>query len=315
MTMLLRSLLYHRIGDPADESSPLSPDLISATPAELEAHVAHLARSYTPVTAADVVAAVTAGRSLPRKAVLVTFDDGYRDFAEIAWPILKRWRVPAVLFVPTAFPDTPGRMFWWDTLWQGVSRTDRPRVDVVGLPPLPLTTSVERRAAAVRLAECLKAVGPAEREARLAAVLAALDVRPEWTPAVSSWAELRRLAGDGVTIAGHSRTHALLDQIDDAALADEVMGCRDDLVRELGTSPPIFAYPNGNVDRRMPRVLAEGGFAVGVTTVAGLNDVGRAHRAFLRRDDGRASRFRFRLHLREPIGRLRAWRHPMPCAC
>lgn len=313
MTTLLRSLLYHRIGDPADDGSSLSPDLISATPEELERQAAHLARAYTPVSADEVVGAVTEGRPLPRRAVLVTFDDGYRDFAEIAWPILKRWRIPAVLFVPTAFPDSPGRMFWWDELWQGVSRTDRQRVEVIGLPALPLTTGAERRAAAVRLAECLKAVGPAERSARLGALLAALGVRPEWTPCVSSWAELRRLAGDGVTIAGHSRTHALLDQIDDDALTDEVIGCRDDLVRELGASPPVFAYPNGNFDRRMPRVLAEGGFAVGLTTVAGLNDLKRAPGAYLRRDDGRASRFRFRLHLREPVGRLRAWRHPLPC--
>ena len=69
----------------------------------------------------------------------------------------------------------------------------------------------------------------------------------------------------------------------------------------------------GQALARMPRVLAEGGFAVGLTTVAGLNDVKRAHGAYLRRDDGRASRFRFRLHLREPVGRLRAWRHPVPC--
>lgn len=313
MTTLLRSLLYHRVGDPADDSSPLSPDLISATPDELERQVAYLASSYTPVSADEVVAAVSEGRKLPRKAVLVTFDDGYRDFAEIAWPILKRWRVPAVLFVPTAFPDAPGRMFWWDELWQGVSRTDRQRVEVAGLPALPLTTWPERREAVVRLAERLKSVGPADRARLLAALLASLGVRPEWTPCVSGWSELRRLAGDGVTIAGHSRTHALLDQIDDAALSDEVTGCRDDLVRELGASPPVFAYPNGNFDGRMPRVLAEGGFAVGLTTVAGLNDLKRANGAYLRRDDGRASRFRFKLHLREPVGRLRAWRHPVPC--
>jgi peptidoglycan/xylan/chitin deacetylase (PgdA/CDA1 family) len=313
MTGLLRSLLYHRIGDPTDESSPLSPDLISATPDELEAQIAHLARSYTPVSADDVVAAVSEGRGLPRKAVLVTFDDGYRDFAEIAWPILKQWRIPAVLFVPTAFPDAPDRTFWWDVLWQGVGRTDRQRVEVAGLPVLPLTTSAERRAATVRLTECLKSRSPLERTALLDVMLKTLGVRPERTPAVSGWAELRRLASDGVTIAGHSRTHALLDQIDDTALAHEVLGCRDDLVREMGSSPPIFAYPNGNFDTRMPSVLAAGGFSVGVTTVAGLNDVRRAHRSFLRRDDGRASRFRFKLHLREPIGRLRAWRHPVPC--
>src|SRR5688572_19329289 len=117
MAMLLRSLIYHRIGDPSDDS-PLAPDLVSATPAELERQLSEVVTRYTPVGADDVVAAVTERRELPRGAVLVTFDDGYRDFAEIAWPILKKYSVPAVLFVSTAYPDCPGRMFWWDALWQ-----------------------------------------------------------------------------------------------------------------------------------------------------------------------------------------------------
>jgi peptidoglycan/xylan/chitin deacetylase (PgdA/CDA1 family) len=312
MTLLLRALMYHRIGDPSGENAPLAPDLVSATPDDLALHVAELASRYTPVGADEVIAAVTERRPLPRGAVLFTFDDGYADFAEVAWPILKQRNVPAVLFVCSAFPDSPGRMFWWDQLWQGVSRTDRQRVEVPGLPALPLTTLAERRSASAQLAGWLKGFWPDERAARLDALLTDLRVRPEWTPAVSGWDELRRLASDGVTIAAHSRTHALLNQVDDVTLHDEVVGCRDDLVREMGSSPPLFAYPNGNFDPRLPRVLNEGGFQAAFTTVVGLNHLGRANPAFLRRDDGRTPLKRLRLKLREPIARLRAWQHRLP---
>jgi peptidoglycan/xylan/chitin deacetylase (PgdA/CDA1 family) len=312
MSMLLRALIYHRIGDPSGHDTTLAPDLVSATPAELERQIAEVVSRYTPVSGDEVVAGVAERRALPRGAVLVTFDDGYRDFAEVAWPILKRWKVPAVLFVSTGYPDTPGRMFWWDALWQGVSRTDRRGVDLPGRRSLPLTTLAERRTASARLAGWLKSLGPAERAARLDGLLDGLGVRPEWTPAVSGWDELRRLASDGVTIAAHSRTHPLLDQVDDATLHDEVIGCRDDLVRELGACQPLYAYPNGNFDLRLPSMLAKGGFVTGFTTVAGLNDVGRANPAFLRRDDGRTPIRKLRLKLREPIARFRSWRHPLP---
>lgn len=312
MTLLLRALMYHRIGDPSGEDAALAPDLVSATPSEFERQIAEVVSRYAPVGADEVVAAVRQRHELPRGAVLVTFDDGYTDFAEVAWPILKRWSVPAVLFVSTAYPDSPGRMFWWDALWQGVSRTDRLSVDRPGQRVLPLTTLAERRTASARLAEWLKSLGTAEREARLDALLSELRVTPEWTPAVSGWDELRRLASDGATIAAHSRTHALLDQIDDAMLRDEVIGCRDDLVRELGACQPLYAYPNGNFDLRLPALLKEGGFAAGFTTVVGLNDLGRANPAFLRRDDGRTPVGKLRLKLREPIARLRSWRHPFP---
>jgi len=312
MTRLLRALMYHRIGDPSGADSPLAPDLVSATPAQFECHVAEFARRYTPVSGDAVVAAVSERRPLPRGAILFTFDDGYADFAEVAWPILKRWNVPAVLFVCSAFPDTSGRMFWWDALWQGVSRTDRLSVRVPRMPALPLTSLAERRDTSARLAGWLKGLGPEQRATELEALLADLGVRPEWTPAVSGWEELRRLAADGVTIAAHSRTHPLLDQLDDATLHDEVVGCRDDLVRELGASSPLFAYPNGNFDLRLPAVLQKGGFVTGFTTVAGLNDLGRAHPAFLRRDDGRTPLRKLRLKLREAIARFRSWQSPLP---
>jgi peptidoglycan/xylan/chitin deacetylase (PgdA/CDA1 family) len=312
MTRLLRSLLYHRIGDPRGVDSLLSPDLISATPAEFEAQMAMVTRRYTPVSAEDVVAAVERSQSLPRGAILITFDDGYQDFAEVAWPILRRWRVPAVLFLATAYPDTTDRLFWWDKVWQGASRTDRVSVDVDGLGTLPLTTQAERRAASARLAGWLKTFNPVQREARLEALLVKLGVKPEWTPSVSSWSELRKLASDGATIAGHTQTHPLLDQVDSRTLEDEVLGCRDDLIREIGTSPPMFAYPNGNFDRRMPSVLARGGFAAGFTTMPGLNLLGRANPAYLRREDGRSTVRKLQVKLLEPIGRLRAWQRQLP---
>ena len=53
------------------------------------------------------------------RVVVAFFDDGYLDFAEHAWPTLQSLGIPAVLFVPTAFPDHPGPGFWWDRLYAG----------------------------------------------------------------------------------------------------------------------------------------------------------------------------------------------------
>jgi hypothetical protein len=80
----------------------------------------------------------------------------------------------------------------------------------------------------------------------------------------------------------------------------------------MGTSPPVFAYPNGNFDLRMPSVLAKGGFAAAFTTTPGLNHLGRSHPAFLRREDGRSSLGKLLLKLREPVGLYRARRRPLP---
>lgn len=309
----LRTLVYHRLEDPAIPRHDLAPDPVSASPALFERHIQHLARFYSPVGADEVHAALAGRHALPRRAVLVTFDDGYRCFLDIAWPILKRYGVPAVLFVPTAFVDNPSRVFWWDAVWQVLARTDRARVVLPDGTRRSLQSWDDRVAASRVAAELLKRLSPAARVAALQGLAEQLAVGPTPTRAVLSWAELRQLADDGVTIAAHSQTHALLDQLDEAALAREVDGCRDDLVREMGTCPRLFAYPNGNFDERTVRALERAGFESGFTTIPGPSRLGTADPRALRRDDGRAGLHRFALRLAWPIAVLRQWRHPVAC--
>jgi len=307
----LRALVYHRITERGPEDDALTHPAGCVSPALFEKQLEHLARFYSPVSADELLAALAGRHQLPRRAVLVTFDDGYRDFQGVAWPILKRYGIPAVLFVPTAFPGDPERVFWWDALWQMLARTRRDRV-VAGFTIVLPTSAEDRVVTHGTLSSWLKALTPSARAAALRELEQQLGVRPEPTRAVLSWKELRLLSNDGVTVAAHSRTHELLDQISDRALAEEIEGSRDDLVRELGSCPPLFAYPNGNLDRRTLDALRAARFVAGFTVAHGVNHLGSADPRLLRRDQGDVSMFRFGLHLLGPIAVMRARRHPFP---
>src|SRR5580698_8575584 len=118
---MLRVLAYHRVAELKD---PLTDDpSLSASPAGFAAQMRHVAKYYHPVAMPEVLDAIERNLPLPERAVLITFDDGYADFAEIAWPILKQFRLPATVFVPTAYPDHPELAFWWDRLYQAFART------------------------------------------------------------------------------------------------------------------------------------------------------------------------------------------------
>jgi peptidoglycan/xylan/chitin deacetylase (PgdA/CDA1 family) len=251
---------------------------------------------------------------LPPGAILLTFDDGYRDFLEVAWPVLKQYRVPAVLFVVSSFADNPTNLFWWDKLWQSVARTSADHLEVPGRGRFALHSFHQRILAADGITEWLKTLRPERRAAMLEAIHASLAITTEPLSAGLTWSELRTLQTDGVTLGAHSRTHPLLDQLGMKSLEAEVRGCRDDMVRELGQCAPLFAYPNGNVDQRVVNMLRGSGFAAGLTTRPGMNHVGRADAYRLRRDDARVSWHRFVLNLTTPVSVLRAWRHPSPGA-
>ena len=309
--MILRVLLYHRVDDPACPRADLNPDLVSATPASLERQVRHLTRFYHPVGASEVLAALAGRYTLPPRSVLVTFDDGYRDFLRLAWPILERHRVPAVLFVPSAFVDDPGRIFWWVGVWQMLTRTRHRQVALPRSGVAPLQSQADQLRAFRAYVDWLKCLEPAARLSEVQRLAERLGVRPEPPRAVLTWPELRRLAEAGVTVAAHSQTHERLDQLDAAALAREVQGSQNDLVRELGTCLPLFAYPYGNVSYRVLRALEVAGFQAGFTTLYGVNRLPRVNRLLLRRDDPHVPFPRFALKLTGPLAAVRTVRHQL----
>jgi peptidoglycan/xylan/chitin deacetylase (PgdA/CDA1 family) len=95
----LRVLMYHKVNDLRPNPTTV-PTGVFAEQMELLGELGHV-----PVSLAQVRDQYVHGASLPRGAVLITFDDGYRDNLENALPILHRLGYPAVIFVPIGFLD------------------------------------------------------------------------------------------------------------------------------------------------------------------------------------------------------------------
>ena len=258
----LAVLTYHRIGDPA--AGP--PGLMSATRRTFERQMAWLAASGRAVSLGDVLRARDGGAPLPRRAVLVTFDDAYTDFAADAWPVLERHGVPAVLFVPTAFPGEPGRTFWWDRLYAAVREARGELATPVGT--LAVRSDSERRRAYRLMREHIKRL---PHDEAMALVDAIAPRAPDLAPRVLSWPELRRLAGAGVVLGAHSRTHPLLSRISPQRVAEEIAGSVDDLRRETGRAPAAFAFPGGDVPAGAADALRAAGVRVAFGTARGVN--------------------------------------------
>lgn len=285
---VLTILTYHRVDEPSARPD-LMPSLVSATPDGFAAQVAMVAREFDPVALPDVLDALDDPRRLPGRAVLITFDDGYRDFATNAWPVLRAASVPATLFVATAFTGDPAARFWWDRLWGAVH----------GAAPSTLATPVgavpvgpaDARATVGRLRDWLKALDHDAVLHEVDRIVDALAPGPGHTPddppaSVLDWDELRRLAAEGVTLAPHTRTHPLLDRVDLERAEAEISGSFDDLERETGSvTPParVLAYPSGSHGPSAVEAARRTGMTLAMTTQRGGNDLRRADRLRLRR--------------------------------
>ncbi len=267
---VLRVLAYHRVVDPLRDPIRGDPGVISATPETFATQIRLLARHYAPIGVSELEAGMRGGRPLPRRAVLVTFDDAYRDFLVNAWPVLREYRVPAILFVPSAYPDR-ARSFWWDELWQMFSRSTAPEASLPGLGRVDLRTVRGRWATMVRLRREMRALSPAGVHQRMAELRLSLGVAVGSTSAVLGWEELRTLAREGVTIASHGRRHASMPSLTESEIVEEIDGAQADMQRELGAVARIFAYPFGHYDPRGASVLKSRGFLAAFGTVPGQN--------------------------------------------
>lgn len=276
----LRVLAYHRVTESNGCSSPC-PGLLSATPVDFAHQMEFVASNYRVLSVEDVLDSVRSGRSLPSRAVLLTFDDAYCDFAENAWPILRRQGLPVTLFVPTGFPGHPERSFWWDRLYQSLEATSVDRFPA-SLGSDSLRTPKDRLRSFLGLREWIKGLPHRDAMERVDRICQELgEGRP--APRVLGWSALRSLSREGVSLGAHTRTHPAVDRITVDEVYAEVSGSMDDLKREIGSALPIFAYPAGRYDDEAVRVVGEAGVELAFTTRGGVNDLHRADRLRLRR--------------------------------
>src|SRR5690554_3038452 len=102
-----RILMYHRFSE-SPKKGYVSRDVF-------ESQVRHIARYYNAVSMTELVKGVKGEAILKPNSIAITVDDGYYDFYTVAYPILKKYRVPATVFVTTKFVDG-GFWLWPDKI-------------------------------------------------------------------------------------------------------------------------------------------------------------------------------------------------------
>lgn len=241
-------LMYHRVGDPADD-----PFGLCVRPDRFRAQLDVL-RSRRVLPLDELVAAASRGDAAD--GIAITFDDGYADNLHRAVPLLRAAGMPATIFVSTGAIGSAS--FWWDRLaaitrhgGHGHPDGRRPLHDIAGR---------------------LRRMAPAEREAEIAGLAGSAPTAvPTLRPLDRD--ELRELARTpGIALGAHAVSHRLLVDLPTETLADEIAGSAAALSALTGVRPSAFAYPFGGLgefDASAVAAVRAAGFAIACTTVPG----------------------------------------------
>ncbi|MCC6792493.1 MAG: polysaccharide deacetylase family protein [Thermomicrobiales bacterium] len=279
-------LNYHRIGNP--DASPFDRDVFSARQEAFDRQVAFLKRSFDVITPADITDARARGRG---RYVMITFDDGYRDNVELAFPVLSAHNVPATFFICTGFIDRP-RIAWWDEIAWMVRTSSAPALPAGEWFDAEIPLESADRTDAIRRALRRFKELPGERTSAYLDYLRSATGRTAGdeigTDLWMTWEMIRRLHTAGMTIGAHTVHHHLLGRLPDGDQEREIVESRDRIAAEIGIAPRAFAYPVGSksaFNDATKRLLARHGFDFAFSFYGGFQrfepfdpyDIRRAH--------------------------------------
>ena len=268
-------LCYHRVVDNFEAAARTEMRSMLTGREMFERHLDCIGRHFRFVSVDEIGERLASGVPFTERVAAVTFDDGYQDVYEHAYPVLKRKGIPAAVFVVT---DLVGRPFWQihDKLYHLVAKAfatwDDPRRELrgllsgLGLPGEQIT----RPAAAGRT--------PLLAVSALLPVLSQTDIRRVMDgleasvgngfydiPQTLTWPMLAEMRRNGIVVGSHTRTHVRLPMESPEVIAEELEVSRREIERQLGEPIHHFAYPDGQFTGAVVAAVARAGYRFAYT--------------------------------------------------
>lgn len=274
-------LNYHRIGNPDED--PFDPGVFSASGDQLSEQVSYLKRHASLVTLEEALAFVdgTLKEKTRRCRVLITFDDGYLDNYQLAFPILRSHGAQGVFFLATSLVGSCA-VPWWDRIAFAIKTARRRRFSLHY--PAELAVDLDANGVAKSLRDVLslyKEPGNADPERFLRELeeVAEGDNIAGTLRRFLNWGEAREMIAGGMAIGSHTHSHTVLAQLGPEQQRNDLAQSRALLKEHLGIQADALAYPIGarnSFSDQTQQFARESGYRAAFSFHGGTNLAGMA---------------------------------------
>ncbi|MBV9868592.1 MAG: polysaccharide deacetylase family protein [Abitibacteriaceae bacterium] len=269
---MLRVLAYHRVLDDDPETFPFDEALISASSEVFQQQMEFVRRNFEVLSFEDLEHCQREGRPWPKRSVIITFDDGYRDNYTHAFPILKALKLPAAIFISTSYMGDCTKLFWWDLVAYCFKHTKRSEVEFpqVHHQPLPLTSARDRHRAILRILRWAKQVPDEVKNQFIDQLAASLEIELPSDIAAGmhlTWEQIKEMADGGIEFGSHTVTHPILANVNEAQLETEICESKKIIEQHLGKEVLVISYPDGrkpHYNEQVQQLAKAAGFHFGI---------------------------------------------------
>lgn len=260
----INTLMYHRVG--SFEKDPFELAIDDST---FEEQVKHLKENYTILKSDD------RWSDIDEKSVILTFDDGYVDFYSKVYPVLKKYNVPATVFISTGNMDTYNE-FWWDELEKLFLETSMIPEEITIIDDKFLKGDYsDNESLLFAVHKVLLSLPHLERKKINESLKKQFNLpsykRDKYR--VLTRDEIVKLADDPlITIGAHTVSHIVCDKENEDVQRREIIESKEKLEEIIKKPVSVFAYPNGGYNERTQEILSECGFIRAFTVELGCAD-------------------------------------------
>jgi len=264
-------IYYHRVLPQIKWGDPL---LLQISLENFERQVRYLARTYSIISLHELIAQRTSGAFLRKRQIVLTFDDGYRDNYLYAYPILKKYHVPATIFLTTDHV-TNQSLFMWEHLLYAIKYFSHPvlRIDSEQFT-FPMHSYHERMTAFWTLHNYLKTLSLTHAQQVIASINdTPFQIDEEDLPL--TWAQVQEMSKTaGMTFGAHTCTHPVLSALEAVEADNEIASSKTAIETHLQQEINLFAYPYGDekhFSSATMKLLEQRHFLCGCATISGIN--------------------------------------------
>jgi glycosyltransferase involved in cell wall biosynthesis/peptidoglycan/xylan/chitin deacetylase (PgdA/CDA1 family) len=237
-------LSYHRVLD--DEYDPLC---MSISRALFEEQVSYMKSRCALVSLKDAISMLSSDDHFPEHAIALTFDDGYQDNFTNVFPILRKYAVPATIFLTAGIIETGG-VLWFDRVTGMIRYTETSRLDLknFGYGEYRIGTFEGKYRATLDIVNKMKYLhGPKRIQLleRLQELLGQTDEQIAQSYSLLTWDQARIMASAGISFGSHGMSHSILTTLAPDELDNELLKSRECITKQILSPVDLFAFPNG----------------------------------------------------------------------
>jgi peptidoglycan/xylan/chitin deacetylase (PgdA/CDA1 family) len=268
-------LFYHRFHKET-ESRGLLPSL---SVEDFRKQVRHIKKLYNVMTMDQLADTTRNHRAFQGPSVVLTIDDGYRDNYDLAYPVLRRYGVPATIFLTTGLIGT-NRRLWVDEIEYALMTTSKRQLifrKLLGNTVVDISTTRGKTLAEKMLFQSMLRRDNSERGSllkELSEILeCAVSEKEDRARTMLNWSEVEEMVEGRITFGAHTVTHPFLPVMIREAVETEISESKDKI--ELHTRKRVrhFAVPNGkreDITQDVLTICREKGFDTVVMTESGI---------------------------------------------